>query len=700
MRACGSQEHYGKATPTAKSGMKLDNGLVRFEFDGQTGSIRQITDRKTGKRYLHDPRGQRLAKLIVPTPEHVSRPLYSHEAGKPEMTLHGDTLGIVFPELRYRGATTGVFLTVRVRLPAGSPEAFFSAEIRNASPHRVHELWFPWLGGRRGTPGKSRDVITTSKHVERDIYARLFHSGNSTHTFGHHHLRVAYDPIHLLPMMDMSDEAGGLSYIKYEERPSPHILVFENPLCEREDACLTWSWATGVFVEPGQSWTSCEFGVGVHQGDWHATADRFRRWLAGWWKPCDTPRVVREKIGLLHIHTHGFSGERFHEFAELPAVARDAMRYGVRDLMIWDNTASVYYRPDRGDFWEMPPARERELKRALAALRTLGCSVSAFVNWRLLAEYNATWKQLKPLVQEGLFGVGLFGFPCGTMDGGWYGDPGYEMGSHAVCCGADGYRPYADRVLERTFALGFDAIAVDQASEWNYCLSRKHGHASPWVAWKRTYEWYADVTRTVRARHAAAYTIAEIPDLYNTQHIDLWWNWMWRDNAWADLPVFRYVLPSMIPVWCIDENQRGVTAEAFALGSFLAIATRDMTGLLSDAPELAAQIKRLAQLRKATAPFVSHGQFVDKHGLTVTGGNGYVYRSARGLAVTLANGLPRKTTLRATLDLGAFEGFAPSRGSVHVEGAEPVTGAARRRGATLSFQAALPAYGAGVMTLE
>lgn len=193
--------------------------------------------------------------------------------------------------------------------------------------------------------------------------------------------------------------------------------------------------------------------------------------------------------------------------------------------MIWDKTASVYYRPDRGDFWEMPPERRRELKLALQEVRKIGCSVTSFVNWRLAAEYNRSWKTLKPLVQEGLFGVGLFGFPCGTMDGGWYNDPGYEMGSHAVCCGADGFLPYARAVLKRTLDLGFDVVSVDQASEWDYCLSRRHGHASPWEAWERTYAWHREVTRAVRRRNSAGYTIAEIPDLYNTQHIDLWWNW-------------------------------------------------------------------------------------------------------------------------------------------------------------------------------
>ena len=678
---------------------QLENGLVSFEFDEGTGSLMQITDRKTGRQYLNDPRGHRLAKLVVPTPEHNSVPLMSHQAGRPSLNRHGDQLEIVFPELQFRGRKAGVFLTVRVRLPEGSPEALFTAEIRNESSYRVHEMWFPWIGGRLAKPGQSRDLITTSKKLYPDIYAKLAEMGTSTHSFGHHHLRLGEVPIHQLPMMDLSNDGGGLSFIKYEQRPSPHILVFENALYVTREISLTWTWATGVFVEPGETWTSSEFGVGVHQGDWHDTVDRLRDWLSGWWKPCDTPPALREKIGLFHIHTHGPSGERYHDFAELPAIAKDSMKYGVSDLMIWDHTASVYYRPDRGSFWEMSASREAALRRAVAELRRLGCSLTSYTNYRLAVEYNSSWEKLKPLVQQSLFGIPIFGFPCGTLDGGWYNDPGYEMGSHAVCCGADGFLPFARRVLERTLDLGFDMISIDQASEWNYCLSRDHGHASPWEAWDRTYKWYAELTRTTRERHPGSYTLAELPDLYNTQHIDLWWIWGWRKPEEDLLHVFRYVLPSMVPCWCIDENQRDVIADAFGLGSYLAIATQDMTGLLSDDPDLAAQVARLARLRKATAPFVSHGQFRDDRGLQVDGGKGYVYTSPGGVAATLANGRPRPSTVKVSLSPEALGRPAGTTGSLFVEGEEPKPVSLGRRGDTVSLSVRLPAYGAGVLTI-
>ena len=259
--------------------MRLENGLVGFDFDEETGSLRQITDLATRRRYLDDPRGRRLAKLIVPTPEHNSRPLLSHEAGRPSMSRRGDALEIEFPELRDHGRAAGVFLTVRVRLPEGRLEALFSAEVRNESQHRILETWFPWIGGRSGRPGRTRERITTSRRSYSDIYALLSDRGKGTHSFGHHHLRLGEDPIHQLPMMDWSDGAGGLSYIKYEQRPSPHTLVFENVLYTRVEPCIAWAWATGAFVEPGRMWTSCEFGVGVHQGDWHETADRLRAWM-------------------------------------------------------------------------------------------------------------------------------------------------------------------------------------------------------------------------------------------------------------------------------------------------------------------------------------------------------------------------------------------------------------------------------------
>ena len=273
--------------------MRLENGLVRFDFDEETGSLRQITASATGKRYLNDPRGCRLAKLIVPTPEHNSRPLLSHEAGRPSMSRRGDALEIAFPELRDHGRKAGVFLSVRVRLSEGSPEALFSAEIRNESAHRVLEMWFPWIGGRSGKPGRTRDLVTTSRRTYADIYAQLSERGKGTHSFGHHHLRMGEDPIHQLPMMDWSEDGGGLSYIKYEQRPSPHILVFENVLYTRAEPCIAW---TGP---RGRSWSRARAGGAASSGSASTVETGTRQPIAfgSGWKDGGSPATRRTRCG-------------------------------------------------------------------------------------------------------------------------------------------------------------------------------------------------------------------------------------------------------------------------------------------------------------------------------------------------------------------------------------------------------------------
>jgi hypothetical protein len=131
----------------------------------------------------------------------------------------------------------------------------------------------------------------------------------------------------------------------------------------------------------------------------------------------------------------------------------------------------------------------------------------------------------------------------------------------------------------------------------------------------------------------------------------------------------------------------------------MAIATRDMTGLLSDAPELAAQVARLAALRRETAASSVHGRFLDTRGLRVEGGRGFVYASDAGTAVTLANPLPEEATVSVGLSPEEIGLQQASHARFHAEGAQPVVVSATEAGLVASFEVRLPPYGAGVLVL-
>ena len=678
--------------------MKLSNGLLRVDFDDSTGDLIQIANRRTGAEFLDRPGGNGLVKLIVPTRENMSRILLSRDGGRPRMTKKGDRLTIRFPELKDGGQPTGVFLTAIVRLPAGSDEAFFTLKIRNTGPDTVVEAWFPVVGGRAAKRGRHTDTITMGFARDQDFYDRLGPRTSSSHAFCRHHQRFSYGT---LPVMDLGAARGHLSYVKYDG-PTPTLtkIVFENHNLSIEDLCMSWAWAIWPYVAPGETWTSPECGIGAHDGDWHVTADKLKAHAAKWWKPSGMPDALREKIGMFHVQVRGFSGEAFNAFKDLPDIGRDCLQYGVRDLSVWDCTASVYCRPDTGGFWEMPARRKTELKRALAALRDMGCRTNACVNWRLLTRRNRMWKDLESAVQKSRFGQGMYGFPCGSMDGARYLDPSYEQGSYSLCQCSAVFRRFAPKLVKETLDLGFTDLFIDQMTEENYCHAKNHGHADPREAFAKSFAWFKETLDLVHARDPEAYVVAEIPELHNTQWADLWWNWGYRDGYWVRPEVLRYVLPGMVPLWMIDENQMPCIAEAFATGSLMAIATRDMTGRLSDAPALARRIARLAELRKATAPFVSHGTFRDTVGLTVDGGRGYVFTSPAGAAVTLANDRGSAVSMKATFEP---ETHGLDRGAafvLHVEGRKPESVRPRRRGGALMFEARLPAYGAAVITAD
>ena len=645
--------------------MKLQNGIVAFEFSETDGSLRQITDLRSGRDWLSSSAPHRLVKLIQFTPEKSSNILLSNESGAPEMAMADDTLEIRFPPLRDAGADTGILLTVRVRLPEESEEALFSLDIENGGEFPVVEAWFPFIAARSGNEGGD-DIYTTSHGREENLYGRFDHGTTDTHSFGQHYQRIGMSAVCLLPMMDLSTADGGLSYIMYEQRVRPTDFVYENLSGNPKQVELGWAWINTVLLKPGRTWRSCEFGVGVHRGDWHETADRLRRFMEPWWKPTDYPSSLREKIGLYHVQVKGFNGEPYHDFEELPAMARDCRHFGVSDMMFWDYTASVYCRPDAaGDYWEMPPERMAMLRRALGEVKEMGFQASACVNYRLINATSRAWERIGSEEKFSFFGMPLYGNAAGSINGGIYLNRYYEQGTRSLCQGTKKFRVFARELTEQTLDIGLNSLFVDQACEWCYAVPKGGEDLDPFEVMERAYQWFGEATAMARKRDPEAYSIGEVPDLWNVQGVDVWWLWGWGCPYRPE--VFLYVMPEMCLLWCTDEFQQEVLPKAFAMGAFFAIATRGMTGLLSDEPAFAERIARLAKLRKKTASFVSHGRFVDKRGLSVKGGEGFVFLSDAGVAVTLANGKDEPAELVIELATGEVSDGRLERGTIHFE---------------------------------
>jgi hypothetical protein len=203
----------------------------------------------------------------------------------------------------------------------------------------------------------------------------------------------------------------------------------------------------------------------------------------------------------------------------------------------------------------------------------------------------------------------------------------------------------------------------------------------------------AEVRARVSARSQDGYLIGQAAGIFNTGVLDLWTGWETRDFM---TEVGRYVLPGSLRGWVINEHERDVIAKAFAQGHLLALNTHQMNGLLSDAPELAAHVARLARLRRETAAYVAEGTFRDNRGITVEGGEGYAYVSEAGLAVSLANPEKRVSSVRVTLSPETLGRQATSGGLYYDEDGTVQEVEPKVHNDGVVLEAKLPPYGAAV----
>ena len=683
--------------PGSKSGfVKLANDVVEFSFEGKTGSLAQIRDKRSGRKFLSVAEGARLFRLIIPTESWTSRCADSHESRRPEMKLAGETLTICFEDVLCQGKPTGIKVEVTVRLPAGSAEAVFSLRLENGSDVDIQEVRFPWVGGFKGIEGPGKDWITI-ENEKLDVHKLL--PQRNPHTFCRWRERKTYE-FPFLPYLDVSCGAGGLSYICYLEKRRTGALGFErlDPFGERPS--LSWSYAASPFVKPGKSWQSPEVGIAVHGGDWHETARRFRNWADTWWKNPSPPASLKNSIGIMNLQFTSFDGTEFFRFSDLPRLAKECAKSGIYHICLWHKAGGLYC--NKGDFKEIMDEPEdvlEELRQALAQVRKIGVNMSIILNLRLIRSTMGPYREIGE--SEAIRG----------RDGSTYREsypashyhlanlgPLYEIGDAIQLCQRPD-SPFAERghkLIEKMLNLGFTSIFIDQPLNNYCCFAENHGHPSPDETSEGAIRFMADVSKQVKQRSKDGYVIGELPEMFQTENVDLWWYWQWR---YMRPEVYRYSMPDSLQMWVIDGDV-GELNRAFAMGFYANITPAGMEKGLSARPGVASQCAALAKLREQTAAWTVDCRFFDKDGLdfkAAGSAEAYVFAGKERASVIIAETAGRPASVNLTFRPSTLGLKLDSPGAIHRLGGKKVKAPAPKRGVhrlTLS----LPRYGAAVWT--
>jgi hypothetical protein len=338
------------------------------------------------------------------------------------------------------------------------------------------------------------------------------------------------------------------------------------------------------------------------------------------------------------------------------------------------------------------------LKKALADAKSLGCNLSVYLDFWLTTERSKIFKELYDDVLVSYYKKPIpitinFGYQHAQLR-----DYCLEQGGRELCQKSPRFQKYALDLVKESIDLGFSSILIDGGSAWNTCYGENHGHVSPDDTIEGAFEWMSEASKIVKHNDPQGYIIGEAPDSFNSQLCDIYLSW-WQpgkgSGGYTNSEVLRYTLPEMILSWGIDQLDRDIIPEVFAKGHHFATMIYNLDGMLSDHPEFAAHIHRLSVLKKETLEYVAHGRFLDKKGLDIDGGIGYVYSSDAGMAVTIGNKEKKENKIKVRFSNEDIKGDI-CNSKLHIEGTKAIDALVQKNGDHYEVELTLPPYGSSI----
>jgi len=351
----------------------LENDLYRLEFDSAHGRLLRLLDKAGGVDLKPPAPLAGSFRLVVPQPDGAGSFVEGREQALSQIRRGEGSLVLVWngPLTDAGGRWHDLDATMTVSLEQEA--VVFRMALVNRGPQKVQEVWYPQIGGLLGLASPDASAPLTLEPPP--------HTGKRfSRPFGEY--LVPY-PTQNMAFVNLQNPDTGRSIYLGAHDPEARFKCF----CFREagtgaDSEVFAGLIHYPFVAPDETFVGAPLVVRFHAGDW-VSAGRtiYRPWFIrqfGLMKPADD--WIRRESFYQMIMIMLPEGNVNYTIRQIPELARDGLKYGVRSLQIagWQcgghDNGYPYYEPDpRLGTWD-------DLREAIRQCHEMGVKVYFFVN--------------------------------------------------------------------------------------------------------------------------------------------------------------------------------------------------------------------------------------------------------------------------------------------------------------------------------
>jgi hypothetical protein len=673
-----------------KRSVVIGNSKIEIRIDPVSGIISGLLNKSTGTEYLGKTAFE-VFRLVYSTYEFHGAPandLWSATNGTIvrsslqkatsknfEKTPQGARLQVMYDHLRLEQRTIDVDLSYTIELRDDDEETIWKLYIKNKDQGTVKEVHFPFISGLNRfdaliMPNESGQKLTNplEKISDEIPIVNLDYPGRGS-----------------MQWFEYYSQKAGLYMASYDSNLNYTQMCFGRTSDGPEAAMWIVKYP---FTASDASWESPDLSLGVHAGDWHWGADRYRNWLKSWTQKAEVPQKVVEMIGGLHeIGIKAQDGTVLNPYEALVTMAKQVEEspHSVAFMVAgWMYNGHDTYYPE---YVPIPDLGGKDaLIGAIDSVHNHKVSVTAYVNGRLCnietntyKKYGKRWSVLGKTPGLGVNNTDFFelhenwnkSWDRAKLGEGWF----------VVMCPY--VKEWQDHLLnEVSRVIGeyhFDGIFLDQPGSYyaELCYNDKHGHSTPASAWgPGLLELFRRVRQEMRRLDSDAILWTEGMNDAFGQYMDYY---MDKNPLWLPMRIhpmcetfvemWRYTLPDCIIVndpqtYSYPPSQDPVYGMNYAFVLGIRGICRgsgrglDVTGKEGEEEvSRRAVVGRIEQLWIKGGEYIFYGQFMDDIGLRISNPDvlAKVYRDTTGVAIPVWNTRSEPVTFDMWIDLDALK---------------------------------------------